>query len=62
MLSVGAVVSKSKYIAKGKSPFESKLSSKLIKFLLLKLYIAPRILAQFSVFLCLSGHFKKFLQ
>ena len=37
MLSVGYVVSKSKYITKGKSPFELTLPSKLIKLFVLKL-------------------------
>ena len=37
MLLVGAVVSKSKYITKGKTPFALKLSWKIINFFVLKL-------------------------
>ena len=53
-LPVGAVVSKSKYIAIGISPFDLKLFSKVVKFFLMKLYIMPGTLMQFSMcLLCL---------
>ena len=55
-LSVGAVVSKSNYIAIGISPFDLKLSSEMTKFLLLKLWIIPGTPEQFSICLfCLSA-------
>ena len=55
-LSVGAIVWKSTYITIGISPFDLKLSLKVIKFLLLKLQIMQGIPVQFSMCLfCLSA-------
>ena len=46
---MSAVVSKSKYKAKGKSPLDLKFSSKVTKFLLLKLYTTPGTPLQLSI-------------